>query len=83
VVHNAQILTQARTLTTQLQTALSSRPIIDQAIGLLRGRSGGTAEDALARLREISQRDHTKLADVAQHMVNDAVRRAQTRHTQP
>ena len=82
-VHNAQILTQTRTLTTQLQTALSSRAIIDQAIGLIRGRSGGTAEDALARLREISQHDHTKLADVAQHMVDEAVRRAQAGHTQP
>ena len=40
-VHNAQILTQALALTVQLQTALSSRPVIDQAIGLLRGRTGG------------------------------------------
>ncbi len=38
-VHNAQILTQALALTVQLQAALSSRPVIDQAIGLLRGRT--------------------------------------------
>ncbi len=80
-VHNAQILTQALALTVQLQAALSSRPVIDQAIGLLRGRSGGTAEEAFARLRAISQSDHTKLVDVAQHVVDEAVRRARSRHT--
>jgi GAF domain-containing protein len=80
-VHNAQILTQALALTVQLQSALSSRPVIDQAIGLLRGRSGGTAEEAFARLRAISQSEHTKLVEVAQRMVDEAVRRARSRHT--
>ncbi len=79
-VHNAQILTQALTLTAQLQTALSSRPVIDQAIGLMRGRTGGTADEAFARLRAISQSEHTKLADVARRIVEEAVRRARARH---
>jgi len=82
-VHNAQILAQALTLTVQLQMALSTRPVIDQAIGLLRGRSGGTADEAFARLRAISQSEHRKVADVAQHMVDEAVRRARARHSQP
>ncbi len=34
-VHNAQILTHALALTAQLQTALSTRPVIDQAIGVI------------------------------------------------
>ncbi|MGI8665311.1 MAG: GAF and ANTAR domain-containing protein [Jatrophihabitans sp.] len=80
-VHNAQILTQALALTVQLQAALSSRPVIDQAIGLLRGRTGGSAEEAFSRLRAISQSEHTKLADIAQHIVDEAVRRARSRHT--
>ncbi|MEP6482405.1 MAG: GAF and ANTAR domain-containing protein, partial [Rhodoglobus sp.] len=80
-VHNAQILTQALALTAQLQAALSSRPVIDQAIGLLRGRNGGTAEEAFGRLRAISQSEHVKLADVAQRIVDEAVRRARSRHT--
>ena len=80
-VHNAQILTQALALTAQLQSALSSRPVIDQAIGLLRGRTGGTADEAFARLRAISQSEYTKLADVAQRIVDEAVRRARARHT--
>jgi transcriptional regulator with GAF, ATPase, and Fis domain len=81
-VHNAQILAEALTLTAQLQTALSTRPVIDQAIGLLRGRTGGTAEEAFGRLRAISQSEHTKLADVAQRIVDEAVRRARARQSQ-
>jgi transcriptional regulator with GAF, ATPase, and Fis domain len=81
-VHNAQILTQALALTVQLQTALSTRPVIDQAIGLLRGRSGSSAEEAFGRLRALSQQEHTKLSEVAQHIVDDAVRRARGRHTE-
>lgn len=79
-VRNAQILAQAMTLATQLQTALSTRPVIDQAIGILRGRTGRSAEDAFAQLRAISQREHRKLADVAQHLVDETVRRARARH---
>jgi GAF domain-containing protein len=79
-VHNAQILAQAMTLTAQLQTAVSTRPVIDQAICLLRGRSGRSAEDAFAQLRAISQSEHRKLADVAQRIVDEAVRRARARH---
>jgi len=78
-VHNARLLAQAMTLTRQLQTALSTRPVIDQAVGLLRGRSGSTAEEAFARLREISQTENVKLAVVAQRLVDEAVRRARAR----
>jgi GAF domain-containing protein len=79
-VHNAQILSQAVAMASQLQTALSTRPVIDQAIGLLRGRSGDSAEEAFAHLRAISQGEHRKLADVAQRIVDEAVRRARARH---
>jgi GAF domain-containing protein len=80
-VHNAQVLAHAMTLTAQLQKALSTRPVIDQAIGLIRGRSGGTAEEAFAHLRVISQTEHRKLAEVAQHIVDEAVRRARARRS--
>src|SRR6478609_4671434 len=73
----------AVTLTSQLQAALSTRPVIDQAVGLLRGRSGGSTEEAFATLRAISQREHTKLAEVAQRIVDEAVRRARARHHEP
>jgi GAF domain-containing protein len=79
-VHNAHVLAQAMALAAQLQTALSTRPVIDQAIGLLRGRSGRSAEDAFAQLRAMSQTEHRKLADVAQRIVDEAVGRARARH---
>lgn len=79
-VHNAQVLAAARELATQLQTALFTRPVIDQAIGLLRGRSGGSADEAFAQLRRVSQREHTKLAVVAEQLMDEAVRRARARH---
>ena len=75
-VHNAQVLAQALALTTQLQAALSSRPVIDQAVGIVRARSGGTADEAFATLRTISQHENIRLAVVAQRVVDEAVRRA-------
>jgi len=80
-VHNAQVLRRALTLTAQLQAALASRPVIDQAIGLVRGRTGATAEEAFERLRTISQTEQTKLVEVAQRIVDEAVRRARARHS--
>ena len=78
-VHNAHILSQTMRLAAQLQSALSTRPVIDQAIGLLRGRSGCTADEAFAQLRIISQTENRKLAEVAQRMVDQAIRRARAR----
>ena len=80
-VHNAQLLTQAHALAAQLQKALRTRPVIDQAIGLLRGRTGATADEAFARLRQMSQSEHVKLAEVAKRIVDEAVRRARARHS--
>jgi GAF domain-containing protein len=79
-VHNAQVLAQARALTAQLQNALSTRPVIDQAIGILRARTGGTPTECFDRLRTISQAENVKLATVAQRIVDEAVRRARARH---
>ncbi len=81
-VHNARVLDQALTLTTQLQEALLTRPVIDQAVGLLRGRSGASSEEAFARLRAISQKENVKLAIVARRIVDEAVRRARARRTE-
>ncbi|MGO4442256.1 GAF and ANTAR domain-containing protein [Mycobacterium sp. 2YAF39] len=79
-VHNAQVLDDALSLTVRLQAALATRPVIDQAIGLIRGRTGRSVEDAFTHLRAISQAEHRKVADVAQQMVDEAVRRARARH---
>lgn len=82
-VHNAQILAQTARLATQLQSALASRPVIEQAIGILRARSGVDEVEAFQRLRQISQTEHVKLVVVAERIVDEAVRRARSRRTGP
>jgi len=78
-VHNAQVLAHAQVLTARLQSTLSTRPVIDQAVGLIRGRTGRSADDALDHLRAISQAEQRKLVDVAQTLIDEAVRRARAR----
>lgn len=75
-VHNAQVLERAQAQAAQLQAALVSRATIDQAIGILRSRSGCTADEGFSRLRAISQAENLKLSVVAENIVEEAVRRA-------
>jgi GAF domain-containing protein len=79
-VHNALLLVSARAKAEQLQAALTSRAVIDQAIGILLSRSGGDADEAFGRLRRISQAENVKVSVIAQRLVDDAVRRAHARH---
>ena len=81
-VHNVQVLHAARTQAAQLQAALKTRAVIDQAIGIVRSRVGGSADEAFDRLRQISQSENVKLAVVAERLVDEAVRRAHARHSQ-
>ena len=80
-VQNAQVLAQTKRLAAQLQTALTGRSTIDQALGIVMSRVGCDADEAFHRLRTISQRQNRKLSSVAQHMVDEAVRVARARHT--
>lgn|SRR6478735_427413 len=77
--HNARILADALALTDQLQTALLTRPVIDQAIGIIRSRTGRSAAESFDQLRAMSQAEHRKLAAVAERVVEEAVRRARAR----
>jgi GAF domain-containing protein len=79
-VQNAQVLAQTQRLAARLQSALETRGAIDRAVGIIMSRSGGTADEALDRLRTLSQNEHQKLAAVAAQIIDEAVRRAQTRH---
>jgi len=67
----------------RLQRALDSRAVIDQAIGIIRSRSGVGAQVAFDRLVRMSQSENSKLHAVAERMVDEAVRRAQARQRQP
>ncbi|WP_197376244.1 GAF and ANTAR domain-containing protein [Mycolicibacterium baixiangningiae] len=75
-VYHAQLLAEARESAARLQRALDSRAVIDQAIGIIRSRSGASGEEAFARLTKISQNENVKLHIVAERLVDEAVRRA-------
>lgn len=79
-VYNAQLLASAQERTARLQRALDSRSVIDQAIGIVRSRSGGSADEAFDRLAQISQNENIKLHAVAERLVEEAVKRARARH---
>jgi GAF domain-containing protein len=78
-VHNAQVLAQSQRLAAQLGEALTSRAVIDQALGVIMSRTGGSPEEAFERLRTMSQSQHIKVAEVSRVLVDEAVRRARAR----
>jgi GAF domain-containing protein len=81
-VRNIQRLHAVSTQATQLQVALKSRAVIDQAIGIMRSRSGAGEQEAFDRLRQISQSENVKIAVIAERLVEEAVRRARARQNQ-
>lgn len=78
-VVNARALAQAERLVAQLSDALRSRAEIDQALGIVMSRTGGTPAQAFTTLREQSQARQVKLVDVARELVAEAVAQAQLR----
>lgn len=78
-VYHALLLDSARERTERLQRALVSRAVIDQAIGIIRARSGVDASDAFDRLAHMSQKENVKLNLLAERLVEEAVRRARAR----
>jgi AmiR/NasT family two-component response regulator len=65
---------QQTELAAQLQSALNSRAIIEQAKGVLIGQQGLTAHDAYARLRAQARTERRKLAIVSAEVVRNAIR---------
>jgi AmiR/NasT family two-component response regulator len=59
---------------------LETRAVIDRAVGIIMSRTGGTEDEALTRLRTLSQHEHHKLVVVAGQIIDEAVRRARARH---
>ncbi|MCW2667572.1 MAG: hypothetical protein JWN57_2534 [Frankiales bacterium] len=58
----------------QLQSAMQSRAVIEQAKGILMGQRRCTADEAFDVLVHLSQAGNRKLRDVAQALVSDAAR---------
>lgn len=78
-VYHARLLASAWERTDRLQRALKSRAVIDQAIGIIRSRTGLGAAAAFDRLTQISQSENVKLNVIAERLVEEAVRRARAR----
>jgi GAF domain-containing protein len=68
-LHNLRVYDASRTLAQQLEQAMASRAVIEQAKGVLMAQAGCTADEAFARLRAASQRENVKLRDVAARVV--------------
>lgn len=81
-IFNAGLLAGARARAEKLEEALDHRAVIDQAVGIIRSRSGVSAEVAFSRLVQMSQSGNVKLRVVAARLVDDAVRRVHARRAQ-
>ena len=72
LLENARAYWAAHTLSEQLEEALKSRAVIEQAKGILIARHGYTDEEAFQHLSRESQETNTKLRDIAQRTVATA-----------
>ena len=71
-VANALAFHRAADLSSQLAEGIESRDVIGQAKGILMARERIDADAAFERLRDLSQRQNTKLRDVAGQLVAEA-----------
>ena len=76
-VANAGVYASTATLAANLQRALDSRAVIDQAKGILMGRHGISAEQAFDLLSKESQLANRKLRDIAEDLVSEVQRGGQ------
>jgi AmiR/NasT family two-component response regulator len=65
---------QQTVLAAQLQSALNSRAVIEQAKGVLIGQQGLSANAAYERIRAQARAERRKIAVVAAELVRRAVR---------
>lgn len=72
-VANANVYRDAMLLAEQLQEAIASRAVIEQAKGVLAARRGICVEEAFELLRTWSQTRNVKLRQIAQEVVSSAV----------
>jgi len=69
ILHH-RILTHSDLINQQLQTALNTRVVIEQAKGVVAERGHVDMEEAFALLRSHARRSHQRLAEVAQAVVD-------------
>jgi GAF domain-containing protein len=67
----AQRLADTQEFTAQLQTAMQSRSVIDQALGVIMGQRRCTAAEAFDTLRSASQHRNIKLRDLCAELITN------------
>lgn len=72
----ADELAQLRLSVRQLEHALTARVLVEQAIGVLTERQGGTTREAFERLRKVARARGRKVHDLAGEVVASATERA-------
>ncbi|MFE9748708.1 ANTAR domain-containing protein [Saccharothrix saharensis] len=73
-LRNARRYLRARRQVAQLEQALTSRAVIDQAKGIIMAAHRIAADEAFALLRDQSQRENRKLHELAELFVEDVTR---------
>ncbi len=74
-VGNAIAYTDASTLVAQMRTAMASRSVIDQAMGVVMARNRCDAKAAFAILIRASQNRNVKLREIARSVVTEVSQR--------
>jgi len=69
---NAHLYDSTATLAQQMQVAMESRAVIEQAKGIIMGDRHCSAEEAFQILSKLSQDTNRKLRDIAQALVDQA-----------
>lgn len=70
---NVHLYESTATLAQQMQEAMQSRAVIEQAKGIIMGQRRCSAEEAFAILAQVSQDSNRKLREVAESLVDRAV----------
>jgi GAF domain-containing protein len=73
-IANAVAYTDATTLAEQMRTAMATRSVIDQAIGVVMAQNRCDADAAFAILTRASQNRNVKLRDIARSIVTNIIR---------
>lgn len=60
---------EQRSTVEQLHTAMQTRSLIDQALGILMARNRSTSDEAFAALRAASQSSNRKIVDIAAELI--------------
>ena len=76
--YNAGQLRRAHDVAKQLQHQLAQRKTTDQAVGIIRARTGASVEEALARLVRISQVAGVEPSVIAHRLIERSMRRSRT-----